>query len=177
MTLASAERETPEINRDALTIYLSDHLAGSVAALELMGRICRAHTDTPLGAAMTTLSRDVEADQQALRDLLAHVGGTASKVTATVAWLGEKISRVKLSADPDAYDGVKLFEALESLTLGFSGRIALWEMLETLRDSMACDLDFARLAREAQAQRAVLERQRIEAGRAALIMNGALPST
>lgn len=158
------------IDRDSLHTYLNDHLAGSVAALDLMGRIANAHAGTPLGNTLARLQGEVAGEQEILRTLVQEVGGTESAAARAVAWAGEKISRLKIGTGGHDDSGLKLFEALEALTLGFAGRGALWRTLDRVRQEspLPATIDFAALARQAAAQLDELEAVRLEAGVAAL---------
>ena len=49
-----------QLDEETLAKYLNDHLAGSVAALKFMRRICEVHADSPLRMLMTRLRSDIE---------------------------------------------------------------------------------------------------------------------
>ena len=54
-------------DRDRLVaIYLQDHLAGSVAALELVERAARANAGNELGSFLTDLHGEISADKETL---------------------------------------------------------------------------------------------------------------
>jgi len=158
------------IDRDSLHTYLNDHLAASVAALDLMGRIANAHASTPLGNTIARLQGEVSVEQETLRTLVQDVGGTESAAARAVAWAGEKLSRLKIGTGEHDSSGLKLFEALEALALGFWGRGTLWRTLDRVRQEapLPDTIDFARLARQAAAQLDELEAVRLEAGIVAL---------
>ena len=156
------------IERVALGIYLNDHLAGSVAGLEAMERLRDAHQDTPLGRALDVLRRGAQHDQDVLRELLLSIDVAERSTHKTLAWIGEKVSRMKLSVDSEDAGDVSFFEAIETLTLAFRGRIALWTMLATIGPELRSRFDFSGLARQVEAHLAVLEAYRLAAGRDAL---------
>jgi hypothetical protein len=101
---------------------------------------------------------------------LAEVGGRENPVAKAIAWLGEKASRIKLGPDPEASSGLKLFEALEALSLGFWGRRSLWWTLARLaREAPLPEtLDYAGLATRAELHLDELEDLRMDAAMAAL---------
>lgn len=158
------------IDRDSLHTYLNDHLASSVAAIDLMGRIANAHAGTPLGNTLARLQGEVSVEQATLRTLVEDVGGTESAAARAVAWAGEKISRLKIGPGEHDASGLKLLEALEALALGFWGRGALWRTLDRVRQEapLPGTIDFAALARQAATQLDELEVVRLEAGLVAL---------
>jgi hypothetical protein len=166
------------MSRSPLQIYLADHLAGSVAGLEL-ANACRARElDTPLGHLLADLGAEIEAEQEVLRELLRRSGGDAHPAKQAAAWLGEKLSRLKLN-NPLGHDrDLERFEALEGLLLGVRGKLALWHALhETLGqaaltgDPRGQGFDFAELARRAERQLREIETHRLAAARRALSPN------
>jgi hypothetical protein len=160
------------IDRDALAIYLNDHLAGSVAALRMMDRVSSFHGPSAIGETFRTLRRGVEADQAVLHDLLARIEAPESVIAKAAGWMGERVSRLKLGVDRADDSGVMLFEAIEALTLGFHGRHALWNLLATLEGDLRSGHDFGRLGRETAAQITLLEQMRLDVGAGALTTPG-----
>lgn len=155
---------------DALVAYLNDHLAGSVAAIALIDRIATAHEGTPLGRSMQEFHDVVCGEQELLRSLVAHLGGTENSVSQAMGWIGEKFSRFKIGPGTNDRTGLQLFEALEAISLGFWGRRALWRALGEVhqRAPLQVDADFDALADRAEAQLETLERFRLEAAMTAL---------
>ena len=156
------------MSAEALVTYLNDHLAGSVAAVELVEWASRAHEGTPLGRFLAELGEDIKADQETLRDILKRVGGSENRVKQAGAWLTEKASRLKLGSTDEA--PLARLEALESLGLGILGKLALWHALRAVtpghRELMG--FDFARLEQRAAEQHDRVEARRLEAVREAL---------
>ena len=54
--------------------YLNDHLAGSVAALELLDQLIETHEGKPLSSFFQELRADVRKDQEVLRMLVQRFG-------------------------------------------------------------------------------------------------------
>lgn len=152
----------------ALATYLNDHLAGSVAAIELVERVSQAHEGTPLGRFFRALGEDIKADQETLRDILKRSGGSESRVKQAGAWLTEKASRLKLGGTDET--PLARLEALESLSLGILGKLALWRVLREVapKHRELVGVDFARLEQRAAAQHDRVEARRLEAAREAL---------
>jgi hypothetical protein len=146
----------------ALHTYLNDHLAGSVAAVELLDHLADLHQDADRKGLFTSLRAEVEEDQKVLQQLLHQMGGKESTVRKAAAWLSEKIGQAKLRMD-DLGDGqLRVLEALEALGLGIQGKLALWRALAAVADRVAQlqGVDFVRLE-----QRAIGQHQRVEAQR------------
>ena len=136
-----------------LHIYLNDHLAGSVGALELLDHLIETSTDPAFRAFLTNLREAINADQAVLQDLLRRIGGDESTMRKAGAWILEKMSRLKLQKEADD-GGLGLFQALEALALGITGKRALWRTLarasETITELAA--LDYVRLEKRATNQ-------------------------
>ena len=57
-----------------LATYLNDHLAGAVAAIELLQDLIDAQADSGATSFFTQLKSDIEADQQELKALIERLG-------------------------------------------------------------------------------------------------------
>ena len=102
---------------EILATYLNDHLAGSVAAIELLDHMRELSKGTERERLFTSLQSEVEQDQKVLKELLSEVGGKESRVRKAAAWLTEKVGEAKLKLD-DPGGELRLLEALETLELG-----------------------------------------------------------
>src|SRR5436309_1339004 len=114
---------------DPVATYLNDHLAGSVAAIDLLEHLERSHAGTDLAPFFARLRADILADRDELAALMDRLGVTPSRVRKAVAWVAEKFTRLKLHLD-DAADGAfRLLESVEAVALGIEGKRALWRSL------------------------------------------------
>ena len=155
---------------EPLATYLNDHLAGSVAALDLLGHLERSRAGSDLGAFFAILRADIEADQAELAALIARLGVTQGGVRKAVAWVAEKVARLKLAADDPAGGPLKLLESVEVLAVGIHGKGSLWRALAAAAEAnpALAGSDYARLAARADEQRGRVEAVRLDAARAAL---------
>jgi hypothetical protein len=153
---------------DPLATYLHDHLSGAVVAINLLEALRDEHAGEPLGQFAEGLLAEVEADRAVLQGLAERVGAGFSALKEASAWLGEKVSRLKLGGRTAGELGT--FEALETLALGILGKLALWRALAVVAatDARLRGIDFDGLAARAQAQHARVEERRIEAAPTAL---------
>jgi hypothetical protein len=153
----------------ALITYLNDHIAGSVAALELLDHlITRGEvTDREL---LAELRRQIQEDQQVLMRLLHDLGGKESAVRKAAAWLTEKLGQAKLLIDDSGSGELRTLEALETLALGIQGKLSLWRALASVQDLIPqlASLDHARLQSRALEQFDQVDRLRLQAARRAL---------
>jgi hypothetical protein len=150
-----------------LPIYLNDHLAGSVAGIELARRIRGSNEGTPLGTALAELCAEIEADQQTLRDVIARLEVSESRVKPAAAWLAEKLGRLKLNGQLHGYSPLSRVLELEGLEAGVHAKLLLWRALGRTHGIRLEGFDFGALAARAESQRERLEEQRLEAVRIA----------
>jgi len=137
--------------RERLHTYLNDHLAGSVAAIELLDDLIEHHSEDRFGKIFRDLRDEIEADQETLRNLIRKLGAKESAVRKAGAWLAEKFSRVKIG---DADDSAELLQVLEGLALGISGKQLLWRSLAATEANFPAlqGSDFSELEKRAHDQ-------------------------
>jgi hypothetical protein len=152
-----------------LDSYLNDHLAGSVAALELIAHCKRLYKARSLGGFFTEMEAQIAADQNTLRDLMSRLSIEESKVRQAGAWAGEKFGRVLLAIAGNQPDGLGLLLALEGLIMGIVGKALLWRALGVANLSKLEIFDFARLRRRAAEQIKRVQAQQARSARRALV--------
>ena len=153
-----------------IAIYLNDHLAGSVAALELLDQLQDDHSGTRLESFFAELRAGIETDRQELESLMKWLNVTESRTRKASAWLAGKFAELKLRLDDPSGGELRLFESLEALSLGIEGKRSLWLAIGAVAEETPSLrlLDYGRLARRAGEQRAGVETKRLEAVRSAL---------
>jgi hypothetical protein len=148
-----------------LASYLNDHLAGSVAAIELLDHLIKEQNGQRWEKFLVDLREDVSADQQVLRDLIHKLDLEESTVRKAGAWLMEKLGQAKIAVAGDEQLG--LLQAFEALALGITGKKLLWSALQTVEASypQLQGLDLAALERRAQEQFERVEKERLHLAR------------
>ena len=151
-----------------LAIYLHDHLAGSAYALDLVEAMQKNYASAPLGLFAARLHMEISADKETLQGIARLFGPASDPVKDTAAWLGEKISRIKMNQSDGT--GLGTFEALEFLALGIHGKLALWRALsEIVRHEPKLEgIDFGRLIARAEEQEQSVEQYRLSFAHKAL---------
>jgi hypothetical protein len=162
--LKEARSVSAGMSKKELAIYLNDHLAGSVGALELIDHLIETYSEKPLGQFFRDLRIEIEADQSSLKDLIEKLGEKESPVRQAGAWVAEKLSRSKIRLSDSEEGKMGLLHALESLTLGITGKRGLWTALSASSDHLPRlrELDYARLERRAVEQFDRVEAKRLE---------------
>jgi hypothetical protein len=153
-----------------LTTYLNDHLAGSVAALELLDDLLRLERGKSREPVLFAVRTQVEEDQQVLKALINQIGSKESRVRQVAAWLTEKLAQAKLRLDDPGSGELRIFEALETVALGIQGKYALWRALSVASASapLIRHLDFAKLEKRALEQFQQVDLLRLETAAGAL---------
>ena len=154
----------------ALAAYLNDHLAGSVAALELIESLTAHEEGRPLEQTLHGLHREISQDQQTLREILAGLDADESTLKRAAAWLTEKAGRARLALAAREHPALARLEGLESLALGIQGKAGLWRALAEIArdDRRLAGREYGLLETRAIAQHAIVERARLAAAREAL---------
>jgi hypothetical protein len=149
-----------------LHTYLNDHLAGSVAALELLDHLVKRHEKNPLEMFLRDLRTEISADQETLRTLIRKLGAEESSVRKAGAWIAQKIGQMKIGP-ADADDRFGLLQALEALALGIAGKKLLWRLLGAIASDVPelQGTDFHRLEMRAEEQITRVEAERLRTAR------------
>jgi hypothetical protein len=167
--VATAEPGTRRtVNRELLGIYLNDHLAGSTGALELARRSMQANRGNEFGVFLERLRTEILEDRRVVEDLMDRLGIPRRAYKRAGAWLGEKVGRLKPNGSVRGYSPLSRVVELESLTLGVTGKLSLWQILSELpSEGPLAELDLGRYEERAREQLAGLEHHRRMAARIA----------
>ncbi len=154
--------------KENLNIYLHDHMAGATGALELLGHLVSVAPSLSQQVQLSKLKDSIETDYDVLVEMAEHLGIEENGLKKAVAWMGEKIARLKLSFANDG-SALGMFQSLEVLALGITGKRALWEALKATTPLCLSNFpfDFEDLKLRSDAQLQVVETMRIAAAREA----------
>jgi hypothetical protein len=152
-----------------LGIYLNDHLAGSLAGLELARRTLRENEEHPVGLYLVHFVPELAEDRTTLRRVMEALAVPPDGLKERVAQLGERVGRLKLNGRLVSYSPLSRLHELEALVVATQGRLSLWRLLHALarEDVRLCDFDFEALIARAEAQQQALESLRLAAAREA----------
>jgi hypothetical protein len=156
------------VNRKLLAIYLNDHLAGATVGIEVCGRAAAANRGNEFGAFLEHLRGEIEYDRGVLEDLMDRNGIAKDPVKRGVAWVAEKAGRFKLNGQITGYSPLSRHLELESLAIGVTGKLSLWQTLQELHEEPeVADFDVERFIARAHEQLEGLEEHRRRAARLA----------
>ena len=152
-------------DEDLLGAYLSDHLAGSVAAIDLIEKLRDQDEGTPLAAFMSGLKPEIEADQAVLKQLIDRIGEPKNPVKQAGGWVMEKLTRVRFDERVTRSADLSRLLELEMLAVGIEGKLCLWRALRALAGSRPelAALDLDSLIGQAEQQRDSVEEHRVQA--------------
>ena len=117
------------MNHNNLSVYLNDHLAGSVAGVEILDQLTDLLKDSEFGAAINSVRGEIEHDRDALEALAERLEIRQSSIRKASGWLAEKAVTLKLLVDDPGSGPLRIFESLEALSLGIEGKRLLWTTL------------------------------------------------
>jgi hypothetical protein len=154
---------------DALRQYLQDHLAGSVAALQLMETLADHERGRPLEQQLRTLHSQVSEEQDTLREILDRLGGGEGTLRQVAGWLTEKAHAARLLIAGRTHPALARLDGLESLALGLQGKLSLYRALQDAAsgEPRLGGYPFAALEARTLDQYAMVERERRAAAREA----------
>lgn len=152
------------MNREALGIYLNDHLAGSVAGRDLAERIRSSNEGTDFGTFMGQLVHQIDEDRDVLDDLMKRLGIEQSSFKQAVGSLMEKLASVKFDPKVEGDPQLNRLLQIELLQIGVEGKQSMWRALkEVAKHDQLPPIDMERLIDRAQQQLDGLERLRLGA--------------
>ncbi|MEY2440638.1 MAG: hypothetical protein QOJ46_64 [bacterium] len=141
-----------------LDTYLTDHLAGATAGLNLVRLAAEEHQGDEHGAFFGDLAVEIREDYETLEKLMDSLAVDKSATKTALAEVGTKVMSPKFTGDDDALNA---FITLETLSIGVEGKHCMWQALNTLDDPTLDNLDIDALIARAQDQRKRLEDQRL----------------
>src|SRR4051812_34315800 len=115
-----------------LGIYLTAHLAGSTAGLELGRRLLGAHRNTEYEKGFARLVDEIEEDRETLIQIMQTLGIRRAHYKTSAAWLVEKAGRLKLNGHLLSRSPLSSLTELEIMQLGVEGKAAGWRTLRAL---------------------------------------------
>ncbi|MDQ2706622.1 MAG: hypothetical protein M3Z25_02865 [Actinomycetota bacterium] len=153
-----------------LEIYLNDHLAGATAGTEMASKISAEHGSTPLGQSLGEIAREIQQDKVTLEELMGRLQIEHDPIKQAAGWIGERLSRLKLSESMTGGPELKQLLEFETLSLGVEGKLSMWRTLLEVSSAHAAlaETDLDTLIKRAENQRSKLEDHRLQVASQAL---------
>lgn len=134
MTTSDRVSSTNRSEPNLLGIYLNDHLAVATGEVELARRLVESQSGSSIGDTLERLATEIRQDRAALIDIMAAIGVPVRHVKSYLAWVAEKMGRLKLNGYVLRRSPLSGLVELEALRLGAEGRAAAWRTLRGLAD-------------------------------------------
>ncbi len=150
-----------------LGIYLNDHLAGASGGAALARRARDNDRDGSTGTPLARVCAEIEADRETLIEVMDELGVRRDPVKPVIAWLAEKLGRLKPNGRVRGYSPLSRLVELEMLHLGIAGKRDLWAALDATLGQRLSRFDLPRLIARADGQRQEIEGLRRAAAAAA----------
>jgi hypothetical protein len=142
-----------------LGIYLNDHLAGSVGGIELAVRTEQENHGNPVGRYLAAFIPELRHEQSILRTVMKALELEQDPLKTRLAWVSEKLGRLKLNGSWVRYSPLSRLVELESLCVATEGRLSLWRTLARLavKDPRLTGFDFESLIARGESQLEALQ--------------------
>jgi hypothetical protein len=142
-----------------LPIYLNDHLAAAVGAVQLARRAAGSNRGTEYGDALAELAEEINEDRHALQGLMKRFGARGDAIKLVAAVGAERLGRFKLNGELLRYSPLSRLEELELLSVGVAGKLGLWR---NLRDTIGDDPRTREVDLDELIERATSQRRRLD---------------
>lgn len=154
----------------ALHAYLNDHRAGAAGAVHLIRRMAESEDIATPTAFLEELGDRVEQDLRTLEDVMERLDISRDTARAAAGWLGENLSRLRLSPVITGSDHLSHLLELEMVSMGIQGKVMLWQSLQRVLDgdSRLLDVDFVALVERGRRQLDDVQAHRLTTAEAAL---------
>jgi hypothetical protein len=145
-----------------LETYLTDHLAGATAGVNISQMASQEHRADEHGAFFGEIASEIKADYETLEKLIADLGVDESATKTAAAEIGSKMMAPKFTGGDD--DELNAFVTLETLSIGVEGKICMWKALKTVEGGYPelSSLDLDELIARGESQRERIEATRLE---------------
>jgi hypothetical protein len=147
---------------EGLEVYLTDHLAGATAGVNLSQMAAEEHRADDHGPFFGEIASEIKADFETLERLIDELGVGKSATKTAAAEIGSKVMAPKFVGGDD--DELNAFITLETLSMGVEGKVCMWKALKTVADAYPTlgSYDLDDLIARGESQRERIESARLE---------------
>lgn len=141
------------VNRDLLSQYLADHLAGATAGERRAARMEEAFADTAVYPLISEVAQAIRIDRTYLAELTRCLGLERGPLPDAMTWLGERLGRLKPNGRMFRRSPTTLLLETDLLTSAIVGKLRGWRSLRQLAEPLHTDPEiFDELIRRAEHQ-------------------------
>ena len=129
------------MNERRLATYLNDRYAILTAGAQLAGRAAASNVKSPYGPLLDRIARNMEEDRVLLKTIMAAQGISPDRIKSSLAWMGEKLGRLKPNDQITGYSPLSRVVEMDGLTAIITtldgAWLALAGVLHTQKDALA----------------------------------------
>jgi len=142
-----------------MKIYLQDHSAAATAGLAFFRRAASSHSDANVRRELAELAEEIDEDRAALRAMMASLRVRPARSKMLLAWIGEKLGRLKGNGRLIKRSPLSDVIELEGLIMAVTGKTSLWVSLLQVAgpDRRLHESSLHTLVKRAEDQKARLE--------------------
>ena len=150
--------EAPELDKELLGLYLSDHLTGATAGAKRIERMAADFADTPVYAALAELADQIRGERAFIERLIEHLQTKRRPIAEVISWTGERVGRLKGNGAMLNRSPMTMVLEAELMRSAIAGKMGMWQTLEANADLLGLeDSQFAELTQHALHQLSVLD--------------------
>jgi hypothetical protein len=143
------------MEKELLSIYLSDHLAGATAGSRRMRRLADAEQKAPDSDVLQRLATEIEEDRKTLMSIIEAEGIEARWYKTAIAKAGEAVGMLKSNGTLFHRSPLTSLVELEGMRMGVTAKYDLWTALR--HSELSGRQDFDQLMQRATRQLQELE--------------------
>lgn len=118
------------IDAGLLRQYMADHLVGATAGLKRIQAMAEAFIETPIYPELSEVATGIGAEHAYLQELIRRQGFSRPAIAAPLAWVGEKVSRLKpYSRPPGTRSPSALVLETELMLSAVVAKLHGWKMM------------------------------------------------
>src|SRR6185503_464627 len=136
---------------------------GAMVGVELSRRAANSNRGTPSGEFLERLQQDIAEDRRTLLAVVRALGVDISPAKPSLAWIAEKVGRLKLNGRLRGYSPLSRLVELEGLEAGVAAKRSLWQALARAfpQDARLAGFDLDALIARAEQQLEGIHEQRL----------------
>ncbi len=156
--MAARRRLGLPVQKQLLTIYLSDHLGGATGAVQRLSQMTSQYTDLSVHAELVTLTSQIKQDRAVLLDIIERVRVRPQRHKVVAGRFAETLGRLKMNGRVWSRSPLTPLVEIEAIQAGVAAKLSLWQTLDAHADTLGLDVDdLADLQDRARSQLLVLE--------------------
>lgn len=163
-----AHRISDRVVTDLVELYLSDQLTGATAGVQRIERMEKDFVDIPVYRQISVVADSIRREKALLQQIIHDLGFDQKPYRQALAWVGERIGRLKLNKRVITRSPLTLVLESELMRAAVMAKLGSWQTLRDNADDLGLDpAVFAELIEQAKEQISLLDEVHTHARRTA----------